>query len=64
MIVDEEEFAVLKSGEFGLPRNLEGMSVTSLKDYRAALEREIKHVDETLEHRKGVTEGAEALFKN
>lgn len=64
MIVDEEEFAVPKSGEFGLPRNLEGMSVTNLKDYRAALEREIKHVDQALEHRKGVTAGAEALFRN
>jgi len=64
MIVDEEEFAVLKSDEFGLPRNLEGMSVTGLKDYRAALEREIKHVDEALEHRKGVAQGAEALFKS
>jgi uncharacterized small protein (DUF1192 family) len=64
MIVDEEEFAVLKSGEFALPRNLDGMSVTSLKDYRAALEQEIKHVDEVLEHRKGVAEGAEALFKS
>ena len=64
MIVDEEELAVLKSGEFGLPRDLDGMSVTSLKDYRAALEREIKHVDEAIEHRKGAAIGAEAFFKS
>ena len=64
MVVDEEEFAVIKSGEFGLPRNLEGMSVDSLKDYRAALQVEMKRVDEALEHRKGVSAGAEALFKS
>ncbi|WP_296997737.1 MULTISPECIES: DUF1192 domain-containing protein [unclassified Thalassospira] len=64
MIVDEEDGAIFKGGEFGLPRNLEGMSVDNLKDYRAALEREIKHVDEALTHRKGAVAGAEALFKN
>jgi uncharacterized small protein (DUF1192 family) len=64
MTVDEEECAVMKLGEFGLPRNLEGMSVASLRDYRAALEQEIKHVDEAIKHRKGVAEGAEALFKS
>jgi uncharacterized small protein (DUF1192 family) len=61
--LDEEE-ALAKAVEFGLPRNLEGMSVENLKDYRIALEREIKHVDDALAHRKGAAEGAEALFKN
>lgn len=62
--MEEDDGAVIKGGEFGLPRNLDGMSVNSLKDYRTALEREIKHVDEALSHRKGVAAGAEALFKS
>ncbi|MFV1851806.1 MAG: DUF1192 domain-containing protein [Thalassospira sp.] len=64
MIVNEDDLALAKAGEFGLPRNLDGMSVESLKDYRVALEQEIKHVDNALTHRKGAAAGAEALFKN
>lgn len=60
----EEDGVIFRGDEFGLPRNLEGMSVDSLKAYRAALEREIKHVDEAMTHRKGAVAGAEALFKS
>lgn len=62
--MDEDDLALAKAGEFGLPRSLEGMSVESLKDYRAALEQEIKHVDNALTHRQGAVAGAEALFKS
>tara|TARA_R110000868_G_scaffold162903_1_gene394445 strand:- start:8270 stop:8458 length:189 start_codon:yes stop_codon:yes gene_type:complete len=49
---------------FGLPRNLDGMSVENLNDYRNALKQEIVRVDAALEHRNGVHAGAEALFKS
>lgn len=62
--MDEEDKAPFKGGEFGLPRNLEGMSVDSLKEYRAALKAEIENVDQALDHRKGAVAGAEALFRN
>lgn len=59
----EDDDAVKKAAEFGLPRNLEGMSVDSLKAYRTALEAEIKNVEGALVHREGAVAGAEALFK-
>jgi len=62
--VDEEELGNFMKGAFGLPRSLEGMSVDSLKEYRVALEQEVKRVDAALEHRKGAHAGAEALFKS
>ncbi|MEQ8287222.1 DUF1192 domain-containing protein [Thalassospira sp.] len=63
MSVNDDDDGLKKAAEFGLPRNLEGMSVDSLKDYRAALEAEIKHVEDALAHREGAVAGAEALFK-
>ncbi|MHC8492548.1 DUF1192 domain-containing protein [Thalassospira sp. SM2505] len=62
--MDEEELGNFMKGAFGLPRSLEGMSVDSLKEYRVALEQEVKRVDAALEHRKGAHAGAEALFKS
>tara|TARA_Y100001934_G_C11689599_1_gene467212 strand:- start:162 stop:386 length:225 start_codon:yes stop_codon:yes gene_type:complete len=62
--VNDDDFNAGMKMAFGLPRSLEGMSIDSLKEYRAALEQEIKHVDSALEHRKGAHAGAEALFKS
>ncbi|RCK21902.1 hypothetical protein TH8_17350 [Thalassospira profundimaris] len=64
MSVEEEDLGIVSKREFGLPRNLDGISVESLKEYRTALEQEIKRVDAALEHRKGAHAGAEALFKS
>lgn len=64
IVVTEGEVGVVMAGEFGLPRNLEGMSVESLKAYRIALEAEIANVDAEISRRKGAIEGAHALFKS
>jgi len=63
VIVNEDDVGAKKAAEFGLPRNLEGLSVDSLKAYRTALEAEIKNVEDALVHREGAVAGAEALFK-
>ena len=62
--MNDDDFNAGMKMAFGLPRSLEGMSIDSLKEYRTALEQEIKHVDSALEHRKGAHAGAEALFKS
>ncbi|MCC9620072.1 DUF1192 domain-containing protein [Thalassospira sp. MA62] len=53
-----------KAAEFGLPRNLEGMSVENLKAYREALQQEISNVDQAISDRQGALAGAQALFKD
>ena len=61
--MEEEDLQKPVAAMFGLPRSLDGMSVESLVDYRAALENEIVRVDAAMKHRNGVRAGAEALFK-
>ncbi|PKR60456.1 MULTISPECIES: DUF1192 domain-containing protein [Thalassospira] len=64
MVVNEDDLVTAKAKEFGLPRNLEGMSVDSLHAYRTALEQEIANVEYALSHREGALAGAQALFKS
>ncbi|MFC4236569.1 DUF1192 domain-containing protein [Thalassospira xianhensis] len=64
MTVEEDDLQKPLAAMFGLPRNLDGMSVENLVDYRSALEQELVRVDAAMEHRNGVRAGAEALFKN
>lgn len=61
--MNDDDVVGKRVAEFGLPRNLEGMSVDSLKEYRKSLEAEIRNVEDALAHREGAVAGAEALFK-
>lgn len=62
--MEEDEVKKPLGPMFGLPRNLDGMSIENLGDYRTALEQELLRIDAEIEHRNGVHAGAEALFRN
>jgi uncharacterized small protein (DUF1192 family) len=61
---DEEDDRPRKSAEEPTPRNLEGVSLDDLRDYRTFLEAEMGRVDHAIKQKSSVTSEAEALFKS